>query len=96
MQKHNLHYWKLYFYNTSITQITQLKVYPNPVLSLLNISIPNGLGTMVLADVTGKSLEQFKINSANFQLDMSHYNPGLYFISVMGNNGISYAKIIKE
>lgn len=79
----------------------QVSVFPNPAKDEVYINIEdNGLkkSTYVIVDMTGKKLEQGKINSNNQLINTASLAPGLYLISIRNNKGsvITTKKIIKE
>lgn len=77
-------------YVTSVEEITNANIYPNPVDNLLtievegekNISIYNSIGQNIYNSTTCDNI---------VKIDMSSYNNGVYFVNI---NGITY-KIVK-
>lgn len=77
----------------------QLRVYPNPVESWLKIELPTSFqssATVVLFDVFGKKLFTTTITSNSFELDISGFAGGVYFIFVETNNKTLIKKIVKK
>jgi hypothetical protein len=81
--------------------VDRLKVYPNPAEDLLNISFftaQTGNISLKLASVTGmivyeESLEKFAGNYAN-SIDISQFNPGVYFLNITSVNGTENHKVV--
>lgn len=78
-------------------QFESLEFYPNPTRNEINFKIPE-LGKekfeMSIHDINGKVLVQGALNSNS--IDLSSFDSGLYFLSIVGNNHRYLAKIIKE
>lgn len=76
----------------SNNQISILQVYPNPVKDIVSISGATIGSKAILADVSGKQLQQIIITQSAFTIDMSKYNSGIYLLKTDG----VVQKIIKE
>jgi hypothetical protein len=74
---------------------TNISVYPNPTKGVINVQTNESLINTNLAvfDVMGKTVTQFKITYTNFNIDLSNYNSGVYFLKTA--NG-QIEKIIKQ
>ncbi len=86
-------------YNTglNIQSVPDFNVYPNPADKNLNIEVPSGLigSDLELISLNGDLLYSSKIISNHSNIDMSVYNPGMYFIKIItSGNGIAIRKII--
>lgn len=67
---------------------TNIKVYPNPVTSLITIDFPNEIaqGEVIINSVNGKLLEKQKINqNRQVQLNFNKYATGIYIITIRDN-----------
>ena len=77
-------------------------VYPNPVKNEINIMIDAGSYSAVVTDALGKIMlaKAFVSNSYSevTTLPAAQYAPGIYYLTIIGNNGKSIAKqkIIKK
>jgi len=50
-----------------------------------------------LIDVTGKVIESTKIpETSQFQIDLTSYNKGIYFLRIEGENKVFTNRIIKQ
>ncbi len=76
----------------------ELRVYPNPVNSQLNISVASTEGKAVLRvfNITGVQLDMVLVNSELMQLDVSGYPCGVYFITLTNQNQRVVQKFVKE
>ena len=72
----------------------QIKVYPQPTSSLLNIALPQGhkLEYFDLAGLDGKVLLQ----GHEKLLDLSAFSSGVYFLRIKTNKGTQVLKVIKD
>src|SRR5690606_16752591 len=59
-------------------------VYPNPISSNVKFELPAEFigNSMIVYDITGKILDQFQIDDANFSINIQNYANGLYFVKV--------------
>ncbi|MDB5147869.1 MAG: hypothetical protein JWQ57_1889 [Mucilaginibacter sp.] len=80
----------------------ELKPYPNPFQSVLNINIGNTVIAQTKVTISdlkfGRALysKQYTGKSGVLQLDVATLQPGLYVVSVMLDNRESLFKIIKQ
>ncbi len=74
--------------NKEIIDINNIKAYPNPVSSILNVQFPeNSLsGTYNIFDSKGRLVREGEINSVYMQIDISDMNSGGYFIRTSIDN----------
>ncbi|MCF8428861.1 MAG: T9SS type A sorting domain-containing protein, partial [Bacteroidia bacterium] len=74
---------------------TQLSVYPNPAVDVLNISLSHGtaIETVNIYNVSGKLLNFTKLNVN--QIDISQLNNGVYMLEAITANGTFKAKFVK-
>ena len=74
-------------------------LYPNPVKNKLEI-VKNGIGKSSLQAevfrVNGQLLQQLQLTENRSEIDLSVFNPGVYFIRISGENFTMVRKIIKE
>ncbi|MNY52006.1 hypothetical protein D3C86_1876450 [compost metagenome] len=75
-----------------------IRILPNPVRSELWIQGLNGSNKIVITNATGQVMVTIKTeNVSSHMVNMGHYAPGLYIISVVKENGMrSSYKVIKE
>lgn len=83
---------------TFSTNSGMVKLYPNPVKDILKIEFSAGKYHQIeLIDNTGRILQLIGLSSIENQktLQMSNYNPGVYFIRLTGANTL-VQKVVKE
>lgn len=83
--------------NTSINQAniianTNLVVYPNPATDLININISNASfknSSITISSVSGQQIMNSTMNGANAQLNIEGLSNGVYFVTVVNENGFN-------
>ena len=74
--------------SVKITRAGELKVYPNPSIDYLNISIPDkAYKTAVIINSMGSTIGHYDLNTDFKQVDIRNLKSGLYFILVRGEKG---------
>jgi hypothetical protein len=84
--------------NVSITTIENavVKVFPNPVMNVLQLESTEALDMITIKDMTGKSIySSTTINSIN-TIDMSAFEKGSYLLELTKNRMTKTQKLIKE
>ena len=69
--------------------------YPNPVENTLHLQLLDDNNLIFLTDVLGKTQLEIEV-SANEDIDMSNFKPGIYFLRIQNSRGIQNFKIIKN
>jgi len=70
--------------------------YPNPVQNILHLQFTDGTNRVVLMDMMGRRVFDKKDVPSTFNLDMSSYENGVYFIRVENKQGFLDGKVIKK
>ncbi len=75
-----------------------ISIYPNPVNNILTVNIlnTNQYNTLSITDVNGKNVYQTSITNQSNQVDLSSFTSGVYFVQLIGANGIETFKVVKE
>ncbi len=73
-----------------------LKIYPNPVTSILQISYNNTINSVEIYSVLGQLLISKRNNSLNYTIDMSQLPSSLYLIKIISENQTGEFKILKQ
>ncbi len=69
--------------------------YPNPVHTTLFLKLTEDKNRISLTDVLGKKMIDCSVPES-YNIDMSPYKNGIYFLSIENTSGIQHQKIIKE
>jgi hypothetical protein len=83
---------------TSIEEIGQnakLNLFPNPFSSSFTLEIKSKL-TISITDAFGKLILTEKFDSGVYQLDLSMYANGIYFVNAKSDQSVEVFKLIKE
>lgn len=81
------------------TNSAGISAYPNPTLGKLTVRTGTAKGktTLLLESLNGELLMRFSsTNDTGYELDLTGRSPGLYFIKLVSDKGISILKIIKH
>jgi hypothetical protein len=88
--------WNMGVENPS--QKEDVKVYPNPFNSNLNIKLPASEtnSTIKVYDLSGRTLIQFQTSENITSLELSSLQPGTYILAVLLDGDLFHFKIIKQ
>jgi hypothetical protein len=95
-----LYYDNVYFYKLPATgvknvELANVSVYPNPVIDVMHIQLPENNNRFMMYDIVGnKVFDQFI--PANYNLDMSNFKTGIYFLKAENASGMMNGKVIKK
>src|SRR5574343_181210 len=76
--------------------IKNLKLYPNPVKDILNLSFNNEITAVSIYNLLGKEVVTKSVNSNETSIDVAGLASGTYLVKVTSNNEVKTVKIIKE
>jgi photosystem II stability/assembly factor-like uncharacterized protein len=80
--------------------VNALQVYPNPVTDIINVEIPNSdiQSVVQVFHTSGHKLNEVNIQPGQnrFQLSMTNYPAGIYFIQWVAKNETGQARVIKN
>lgn len=72
-----------------------VSLYPNPVIDNFIIDAPIG-SNVVIADISGRIVDQYEITGSAMNINISSYNTGLYFVQITHNGNAVSEKLIKR
>ncbi|WP_158871107.1 T9SS type A sorting domain-containing protein [Maribellus comscasis] len=77
---------------------SNLKIYPNPTSGIVYVEFPSNVGEKLEVSVfnaTGREvLNQSQINTGRFEIEMSNFVSGVYFIKIKGKDKVLPQKLI--
>ncbi len=73
-----------------------LKVYPNPVTNILNISNDKIIDKIEISNVLGQTVLTKNINTFQSKIDISTFTNGFYFVKIISAENEKILKIVKE
>ncbi len=72
-------------------------IYPNPAKDVVKVSTVNSQrSTIKVYNVMGMLVDEIEINSNETEINVSDYNPGIYFFNIQTENGNVTKKIVVE
>jgi hypothetical protein len=76
----------------------QLTIFPNPTNGTIRLSCSEDfLGELVsISNSVGQVIETKDITASTFEMDLSNYPKGVYFIRIYSDSGVILKKIIKD
>ncbi|WP_334124346.1 T9SS type A sorting domain-containing protein [Empedobacter brevis] len=75
---------------------TDVRIYPNPVVDILNIETDVNKNSIKIIDLTGKIIESYTINEKKISVQVNHLPKGIYIVEVENENGKTNSKFIKK
>lgn len=77
-------------------EVLPLKIYPNPTFDLITVENLNSSTVQIqLTHQTGKLIVSQTTNSEHFNIDLSSYPAGIYYMSVIYNKVVLTKKIVR-
>ena len=76
-------------YFTGIEDVTNgdVKLYPNPAATLLNISCPQTVETVTVYNMAGQKIDEQRVAADQFTMDVAGYYNGVYMVSLKMSDG---------
>lgn len=62
----------------------EIMIYPNPAKEIVNVSVPHDVIELAIYDTLGKMIYKEKVMQESFQIDVSTYPSGIYFMTFSG------------
>ena len=69
-----------------------VSIYPNPVSSNLFLNNIEGIEMIRISNILGETVNTIKVNSNNASLNVSNLSDGIYFVTLIDNNGVVLTK----
>lgn len=73
-----------------------LKIYPNPVKDILNLSHTKNISSVEVFNLLGQKIITKAVNSTNDQIDMSNLSTGTYLVKINSDDAVKTVKVIKQ
>jgi hypothetical protein len=73
-----------------------VKLYPNPVVDVLNIESPDKVKSITVFDATGRSVSTHVLNASKSQVNLSALASGVYVVNIVTDKGVQTVKMIKK
>jgi len=74
--------------------INNISIYPNPAINYFVLNVMKNMigGNIVLTNILGKVILKHEISSKKETIDISNFDKGIYFYSILKDNGIIETK----
>ncbi len=84
--------------NNQLSSLNDFTIYPNPAKSVINLKVETlvGTGSITITDLYGKILKNIPMSMGNNSIDIANLTKGMYFVSMITNDGKKTQKIIVE
>ena len=73
-----------------------VKVYPNPVIDVVNIDAASKVSNVQVFDLSGKIVSSHQLNAVKNQINLSKLTPGIYIVNIKTESGVQSMKIMKK
>lgn len=71
-------------------------MYPNPVLTVLNIDNTSDVSQIDVYDATGRMVRTIEVTTAQVTIDVADLQTGVYIVNVTNNKGTQSSKFVKN
>jgi hypothetical protein len=100
----NLSNWVTFPFTTTTVSIDEMgydllaEVYPNPSKSIVNITVNENYtgGFLTITDITGKMLTNVQTTNTNTVIDLSAYDPQIYYFIYRWGHYHQVIKVVKQ
>lgn len=75
---------------------TQAKVYPNPIVDVVNVDAASKVNSIAVYDQAGKLVSTHTLNAVKNQINLGKLTPGVYLMKISTENGTQTVKVIKK
>ncbi|MFY7964140.1 MAG: T9SS type A sorting domain-containing protein [Chitinophagaceae bacterium] len=84
--------------NDKLETASDFVLYPNPAKSIININVETlvGKGSIIVSDLYGKQIKIQMLSMGINTLDITKLSKGIYFVSLITNEGKTTKKLIVE
>lgn len=77
-------------------QMAELKAFPNPATSFINISYKETIKSVTIFDLTGRKIKEQNVDAEQTELNIQSLSSGTYLMNVQTADGIGTLKFIKK
>jgi Cleaved Adhesin Domain/Secretion system C-terminal sorting domain len=71
-----------------------VQAFPNPSSGLFELNI-TGQYDVIVSDISGRIIATSKITPGNSKIDLTSQNPGIYFLSILGDENFNLKVVVK-
>lgn len=83
--------------DSKTASLSGLSVYPNPTTGIFSLELSNGaVKNIVITDLTGRVILTETSASDKFNINISNFANGVYFMKVQSNSSVEVIRIVKH
>ena len=71
-------------------------MYPNPTEGVVTMQLGENQSDVILYNAMGQVLKEYRSVSGSFNIDLSEYNSGMYFLNIKNDTFNATKKIVKK
>ncbi len=71
---------------------TEIKVYPNPTVNVINLSNLKEPSLLMLLDISGREIMRMSSTSSQYQIDVSNLKVGIYYLMINQDQQLKFIK----
>jgi len=71
-------------------------IFPNPTNGIIDIEFTSQIQKISVSDISGKNLLEITKPQQNKKIDLSHFESGIYLVSIYRNGRIYTASVVRE
>lgn len=90
----------LYFSRTALGvndfEVSNIKMWPNPVTNLLNIDSVSTVDTISIYNLVGQEVMSKSINNKSVNLNVSNLEKGVYVVKMLSEGKVSVSRLMKD
>jgi hypothetical protein len=80
----------------NLSELTTIKVYPNPTTNLINIEAFNKVDAIAVYNIYGQEILKSYPNKLKSTINIESFAPGVYLIKIVSNNSEETVRVIKR
>ena len=86
----------IYTVNVDEINTSDVRIYPNPAKDFIKLSAISCQHSVIkIYNYLGMLMDEIGFDSDEMEINISDYNPGVYFINIKSEDGTQVAKIVK-
>ncbi|MBM76969.1 MAG: hypothetical protein CL846_00660 [Crocinitomicaceae bacterium] len=77
----------------TVNKKQEVKQFPNPAINEVNYSSNEVINRIIIYNQMGQIVQTFFVNDKNYNLSLSSYNKGVYYVKILFNNNSTLKKL---
>lgn len=77
-------------------ELSEVKVFPNPVENMLNVSSVEAFDRVIIKDISGRKVKSITNKGVSASINVEQLPEGVYFVNLMNENQlVGFSKVVK-